>query len=161
MVPGSGPNGGAVCVMVVADEDKTKERRALQRTRVKRSAKIIVPGRRSPVIHCTVQNITSAGACLKLANTYGIPETFDLTFECGRTRRACRVVWRTADKLGVAFQGEEMPADADTITAAAETSPPLVPSQAERRGGIGVAANDNISPRRVDKRIPAKPPGSG
>ena len=92
---------------VVVDEDKTKDRRRVQRTRVKRSAKIIVP-RRSPVIHCTVQNITSGGACLKLANTYGVPETFDLTFECGRTRRACRVVWRTADKLGVAFVGEEI-----------------------------------------------------
>jgi hypothetical protein len=79
------------------------ERRVLQRTRVLRCAKIIVP-RRSPVIHCTVQNITSGGACLKVANTFGVPETFDLTFEHGRTRRSCRVVWRTADKLGVTFQ---------------------------------------------------------
>src|SRR5579862_7528005 len=78
------------------------DRRAVKRTRVLRCAKIIIP-RRSPVIHCTVQNITGAGACLKLANTYGIPLTFDLTFEHGRTRRACRVVWRTDDKLGVTF----------------------------------------------------------
>ena len=83
------------------------ERRDRQRTRILRGAKILVP-RNSPVIHCTVQNITSGGACLKLANTYGVPDTFDLTFECGRTRRACRVVWRTADKLGVAFVGEEI-----------------------------------------------------
>ena len=79
------------------------ERRDVTRTRITRSAKIIVP-RRSPVIHCTVQNITSGGACLKLANTYGVPETFELTFEHGRTRRACRVVWRTADQIGVAFE---------------------------------------------------------
>jgi hypothetical protein len=50
------------------------ERRAIQRTRVLRCAKIIVP-RLSSIIHCTVQNITSAGACLKLANTFGVPET--------------------------------------------------------------------------------------
>jgi PilZ domain len=81
------------------------DRRVIKRTRVLRSAKIIVP-RRSPVIHCTVQNITSGGACLKVANTYGLPETFELTFEHGRTRRACRVMWRTHDRLGVAFQGE-------------------------------------------------------
>ena len=87
-------------------EDKNKDRRAVQRTKVLRSAKIIVP-RRSPVIHCTVQNITDVGACLKVANTFGVPATFDLTFEHGRTRRACRVVWRTDDKLGVAFAGEE------------------------------------------------------
>ncbi len=86
------------------------DRRAMQRTRVLRCAKIIVP-RRSPVIHCTVQNITGAGACLKLANTYGVPQTFDLTFEHGRTRRACRVVWRTETKLGVAFERQDAPAD--------------------------------------------------
>ena len=81
------------------------DRRTIKRTRVLRSAKIIVP-RRSPVIHCTVQNLTSGGACLKVANTYGVPETFELTFEHGRTRRACRVMWRTHDTLGVAFQGD-------------------------------------------------------
>jgi hypothetical protein len=82
------------------------ERRDVTRTRIARSAKIILP-RRSPVIHCTVQNITSGGACLKLANTFGMPETFELTFEHGRTRRACRVVWRTNDELGVAFEEAE------------------------------------------------------
>ena len=79
------------------------ERRTRKRTRVLRSAKIIVP-RRSPVIHCTVQNITGGGARLKLANTSGLPETFDLTFEHGRTRRPCRVVWRTDNELGVSFE---------------------------------------------------------
>lgn len=78
-------------------------RRAVQRTRVLRNAKILVP-RHSPVIHCTVQDITSAGACLTLANTYGLPATFDLTFEHGRTRRSCRVIWRTNDRLGVRFE---------------------------------------------------------
>ena len=63
--------------------------------------------RRSPVIYCTVENITGGGACLKLASTSGVPETFDLTFEHGRTRRFCRVVWRTTDKLGVAFETTE------------------------------------------------------
>ena len=50
------------------DAEKGRDRRRVQRTRVLRNAKIIVP-RRSPVIHCTVQNITGSGACLKLANT--------------------------------------------------------------------------------------------
>jgi hypothetical protein len=85
---------------------KNEDRRALKRTRVSRNAKIIVP-RRSPVICCTVENITGAGACLKLASTFGVPETFDQTFEHGRTRRLCRVIWRTSDKLGVAFEVAE------------------------------------------------------
>ncbi len=79
------------------------DRRTVGRTRVLRSAKIIV-SRRSSVIHCTVQNITSGGACLRLAHTFGLPETFELTFEHGRTRRSCRVVWRTTDQLGVVFE---------------------------------------------------------
>jgi hypothetical protein len=149
---------------VMADE--FKDRRSVQRTAVKRSAKIIVP-RRSPVIHCTVQNITSGGACLKLANTYGIPENFDLTFECGRTRRACRVAWRTDDKLGVAFVGEEMPVEAENATpAASEAAPSLVPAQVPavsvqppRQVESGRAANDNAAAPRSKKFLPAKPPG--
>ena len=80
------------------EDHKERDRRVRKRTRVLRNAKIIVP-RRSPVIYCTVENITGGGACLKLASTFGVPETFDLTFEHGRS---CRVVWRTNDKLGVA-----------------------------------------------------------
>jgi hypothetical protein len=86
------------------------ERRTLKRTRVLRCAKIIVP-RRSPVIHCTVQNITGSGACLKMAHTDGVPPTFELTFEHGRTRRACRVIWRTNDELGVTFENSEPAAE--------------------------------------------------
>jgi hypothetical protein len=149
----------------MTDDGKSKERRNVQRTAVKRSAKIIVP-RRSPVIHCTVQNITSGGACLKLANTYGIPENFELTFECGRTRRACRVAWRTTDKLGVAFQGEEMPVETGSATPVSEVASPLASAQTplgaarpERLAESGVAANDNVSPLRAQKRIPAKPFG--
>jgi hypothetical protein len=93
------------------DDVKGRERRRVQRTRVLRNAKIIVP-RRSAVIHCTVQNITSIGACLKLANTFGVPDNFELTFELGRTRRPCRVVWRTDDQLGVAFESEDRQTEA-------------------------------------------------
>jgi hypothetical protein len=83
--------------------DDNENRRNVQRTRIMRNAKIIASNR-SSVVHCTVQNITSGGACLKLASTYGLPTTFELTFELGRTRRLCRVVWCTNDELGVAFE---------------------------------------------------------
>jgi hypothetical protein len=85
------------------------DRRMRTRTHVSRNAKINVP-QNAPLIHCTVQNITGGGACLKMANTLGVPQTFELTFECGRTRRACRVVWRTGDTLGVSFDDERRPA---------------------------------------------------
>jgi hypothetical protein len=82
--------------------DEPKERRERQRTRILRNAKIMPHG--SSMIHCTVQDITSVGACLTVASTDGMPATFELTFEHGRTRRLCRVVWHTRDRLGVAFE---------------------------------------------------------
>ena len=51
-----------------------------------------------------MQNITGSGACLTLANTLGEPDTFELPFEYSGTRRACRVVWRTEDELGVKLE---------------------------------------------------------
>jgi hypothetical protein len=85
------------------DDDKNRERREVTRTRITRGAKILLP-HRSSAMHCTVQNITSSGACIKVANTYGMPDWFELTFEQGRTRRGCRVIWRTSDLLGVTFE---------------------------------------------------------
>jgi hypothetical protein len=83
------------------------DRRAIQRTRVLRNAKIIVNLRptngRSAVIHCTLRDLTSQGAQISLASTYRIPNTFELTFEHGRTRRPCWVVWRTCNRFGVRF----------------------------------------------------------
>ena len=73
------------------DRKDDDNRRSVQRTRIMRNAKIIAANRAS-IVHCTVQDITSGGACLKLANTYGLLMTFELTFEHGRTRRLCRVV---------------------------------------------------------------------
>ena len=55
------------------------------------------------IVSCTVKNLSSIGACLSVASTYRLPDTFELTFEHGRSRRSCRVIWRTDDKLGVAF----------------------------------------------------------
>lgn len=91
-----------------AEHVKDRDRRGLERTRVSHNAKIIVP-RRSSEFFCTVENITGSGACLQLANTFGVSETFDLTFEHGRTRRP---FWRTSDKLGVAFETPEQQKEA-------------------------------------------------
>ena len=79
------------------------DRRDRQRTQIQRNAKIMVP-HRSPTLHCTRAEHHRRRRLLKLANTASVPEYFELTFEIGRTRRACRVVWRTADMLGVTFE---------------------------------------------------------
>ena len=44
------------------------------------------------------------GACVAFASTYGVPDTFELTFDHGRSRRPCWVKWRTSDRLGVSFE---------------------------------------------------------
>jgi hypothetical protein len=33
-----------------------------------------------------------------------VPDTFDLTFDQGRSCRPCRVKWRSGDQLGVSFE---------------------------------------------------------
>jgi PilZ domain len=78
------------------------KRRAGQRSRVSRDAKIIL-GHASPIIPCTLHDLTNSGACLSLDGTDALPETFELTFDHGRSCRPCRVRWRIDNKLGVAF----------------------------------------------------------
>jgi PilZ domain len=79
-----------------------EERRRVQRTQVLKGAKIILNGR-SSMFDCTVRNLTNFGACLHLASPLGTPGTFDLTFDSARSSRLCRVIWRSQNKLGVAF----------------------------------------------------------
>ncbi|MEA2989702.1 MAG: hypothetical protein QOG83_2413 [Alphaproteobacteria bacterium] len=95
-------------------EDEKAERRQVRRTRVLRNAKIILSHRYS-IIHCTLHNLTSHGACLALGSTYRVPDSFELTFEHGRSRRPCRVIWRTSSRLGVCFDepAEPEPAPAN------------------------------------------------
>jgi hypothetical protein len=80
------------------------ERRAVGRTRIRRNAEIVVDGRTVTKVQCTLQDVTNTGACLTLASTYRVPDTFELTFDQGRSRRPCWVKWRTHDRLGVAFE---------------------------------------------------------
>jgi len=50
---------------------------------------------------CTVRNLSDDGACLELASTATIPDTFDLLRDLeGRT---CQVIWRGVNRLGVCF----------------------------------------------------------
>jgi hypothetical protein len=79
------------------------ERRTVGRTRILRNAEIVVGGRVASKVQCTLQDLTNTGACLTLASTYRVPDTFELTFDQGRSRRPCWVMWRTGDRLGVSF----------------------------------------------------------
>src|ERR1700680_3731326 len=80
-----------------------EERRAWPRSRVSRGAEIIL-GRGSPIIVCMLHDLTNFGVCMSLTGAELLPETFELTFDHGRSSRPCRVRWRLDDKVGVAFE---------------------------------------------------------
>jgi len=78
------------------------ERRGHARTRRFRVAQLFAEAR---IGFCIVRNISATGAGLTMESTTLVPDTFDLSFDGGRTLRSCRVLWRTAREIGLEFQG--------------------------------------------------------
>jgi hypothetical protein len=70
------------------------EKRALPRHRLLKVGTI-------GVINCMVRNLSTAGAALDAARPARIPEHFTLLAD--GSHRPCRVIWRTAKRIGVAF----------------------------------------------------------
>ena len=54
-------------------------------------------------IDCTVRNLSEAGACLVVTSPLGIPNEFDLVLDRENTPRRCRVIWHSANRIGVEF----------------------------------------------------------
>ena len=77
-----------------------QDKRSLHRKRVLKTAQIVLSDK-APKLDCSVRNISTAGACLQVSTTYGIPASFDVVIE--GASRPCRSIWRTDTKLGVAF----------------------------------------------------------
>jgi len=90
-----------------------QERRTIPRTRVLKSARIILNDR-SGIISCVVRNLTNIGARVDVVSTAGIPSRFELTFDKGHSSRTCRVVWLQDDRLGVAFERQAQAGGADS-----------------------------------------------
>ena len=78
------------------------ERRRITRTRIFAPA-IVIPSRLSLACECTVRDITSFGARLEFRKTAVLPYVFDLTFDSATTLRACHIVWRTPNEIGIEF----------------------------------------------------------
>lgn len=60
--------------------------------------------RRLNVVDCIVRNMSEGGACLQVEDPSWLPKQFDLAIPIDGLKRACRVAWRTRDRLGVAYQ---------------------------------------------------------
>jgi hypothetical protein len=68
----------------------------------------------SAPVACAILNQSRTGACLLVASTDGIPDTFDLVIDVAEsesespgTASACSVMWRTATRVGVRVEWVE------------------------------------------------------
>src|SRR5690348_11530007 len=87
----------------VATEEVMNERRKAQRHKTLKAGTISF--NRAGGVDCRVRNLSPAGACLEVASQIGIPDEFVLVVEIDHMKAPCHVVWRTATRLGVAFNG--------------------------------------------------------
>jgi hypothetical protein len=68
--------------------------------RLSKTAKI-VSAPNAPVIDCILVDYSAGGACLQLQKYADLPARFELIY--GTTRKRCRLVWKRAMRVGVAF----------------------------------------------------------
>ena len=54
-------------------------------------------------IDCTIRNMSASGAALQVESQSGIPDQFTLVIPADGLHMPCRVAWRKASRLGVAF----------------------------------------------------------
>jgi hypothetical protein len=60
-----------------------------------------------PLHHCTVLDVSHGGGRIRLDTGVTVPDRFTLLLtRSGTVRRACRVIWRHHDYLGVAFSAQ-------------------------------------------------------
>ncbi|MFZ1064298.1 MAG: PilZ domain-containing protein [Pseudolabrys sp.] len=78
-----------------------KERRAARRKPLMMTG-VIILSERAPRIQCKVIDLSEIGAGLEVPTRIDIPEKFDLVVE--GIRRRCRLVRRSGNKIGAAFE---------------------------------------------------------
>lgn len=82
-------------------ENSTERRASDRRWTLKLGA--ITFGDGSASIDCLVRNLSENGALLLVGNQADIPHNFDLLLTTDGVHKHCRVVWRSVDRMGVAF----------------------------------------------------------
>ena len=91
--------------MPIATEDVMQERRQVPRHLTLKAGSITF--NRDGGVDCRVRNLSPVGACLEVASQLGIPDKFVLVVEIDHVKASCHVIWRTATRLGVAFDAQE------------------------------------------------------
>jgi hypothetical protein len=54
-------------------------------------------------IDCIVRNISETGAALEVVTPLFIPDRFTLFVASDQIKRACHIVWRKENRIGIAF----------------------------------------------------------
>jgi PilZ domain len=55
-------------------------------------------------VNCLICDMSISGAAIEDTNPQDIPERFNIVFKGDDVPLPCYVVWRNADRIGVAFQ---------------------------------------------------------
>jgi hypothetical protein len=79
--------------------DRRKDDRASTNTRG-----VIKFGPAGQEMPCAIDDLTTAGAGLRVGTTFGLPRVFRLTIDGDVMTRHCRVIWSDGKKLGVSFE---------------------------------------------------------
>ena len=82
---------------------KLIERRSVGRTAASKGGLLFFSAQRG-VFACEVQDVTNAGAQIRLSGLNVLPPNFELSFDNFRTVRKCRLIWRRGDLIGIAFE---------------------------------------------------------
>jgi len=59
--------------------------------------------RKTSIIACAIRHLTELGARIEVPSTIDVPDTFNMTFDGGRSIRPCRLVWRSFNEIAVEF----------------------------------------------------------
>ena len=54
---------------------------------------------------CAVVDLSDSGACVIVASTTDVPDTFELTTDRDGLTRDCKVIWRRGNRIGLSFHG--------------------------------------------------------
>ncbi|WP_281180583.1 PilZ domain-containing protein [Devosia elaeis] len=82
--------------------EELQNKRSSARRRVLKQARMSFNGGRS-TIDCVLRNLSDTGARLKVTSPLGVPDRFELVLLTDKRTLACRVVWRSAEEIGVVF----------------------------------------------------------
>jgi len=56
-----------------------------------------------PPIDCIIRNLSATGASIQVTDPASIPDAFQLLIKPDMTKRTCKVVWRSEERIGVRF----------------------------------------------------------